>query len=137
LLARLGVEDRSDQRGEHRLLLLARVPERLAEEMDGAALPRRAEHLADRVLQSFVRVGDDQLHAGQATLDQAAEEVAPERLRLRFAAVEADHLAPTRLVHAVRDLCVPEIRSDRPSARCGALWWASVPCGEPVSIDAS
>jgi hypothetical protein len=89
LLARLGVEDRSDQRGEHRLLLLARVPERLAEEMDGAALPRRAEHLADRVLQSFVRVGDDQLHAGQATLDQAAEEVAPERLRLRFAAVEA------------------------------------------------
>src|SRR6266849_4814179 len=71
--------------------------------MDGAALPRRAERLADRVLQSFVRVGDDQLHAGQATLDQAAEEVAPERLRLALAAVEADHLAPTRLVHAVRD----------------------------------
>jgi hypothetical protein len=71
--------------------------------VDGAALPGRAEHLADRVLQSFVRVGDDQRHAGQATLDHASEEVAPERLGLALAAVEADHLAPTRLVHAVRD----------------------------------
>jgi hypothetical protein len=62
--------------------------------VDGAALPGRAEHLADRVLQSFVRVGDDQRHAGQATLDHASEEVAPERLGLALAAVEADHLAP-------------------------------------------
>jgi hypothetical protein len=44
LLARVGVEDRPDQRGEHRLLLRARMAERLAEEVDGAALPGRAEH---------------------------------------------------------------------------------------------
>jgi len=54
-----------------------------------------AEHLADRVLQALVRIRDDELHAGEAALDQAAEEVSPERLCLALAAVEADHLAPT------------------------------------------
>ena len=54
-------------------------------------------------LQALVRVRDNQLHAGEATLDQAAEEVTPERLRLALAAVDPDHLAPPRLVHAVRD----------------------------------
>jgi hypothetical protein len=33
LLARLGAEDRPEQRGEHALLLLAGVPERLAQEV--------------------------------------------------------------------------------------------------------
>ena len=62
-LARLdtvvGVEDRADQRRDHPLLLLADVAERLAQEVDGAALPGAAEHLRDRVLQALVRVGDD------------------------------------------------------------------------------
>src|SRR6266511_4771676 len=62
-----------------------------------------AEHLRDRVLQAFVRVGDDELHAGEAALDQRAEEVPPERFGLALAAVKADHLASTRLVDAVRD----------------------------------
>src|SRR6266545_543980 len=103
LLARLDVEDRPDQRGQHRLLLAAGVPERLAQEMDGAALPWTAEHLRDRILQAFVRVGDDELYAGEAALDQRAEEVPPERLRLALPAVKADHLASTRLVDAMRD----------------------------------
>jgi hypothetical protein len=71
--------------------------------MHDAALPGRAEHLADRVLEALVRVGDNQLHAREAALDERAEEVAPERLGLCLAAVDADHLAPTRLVHPVRD----------------------------------
>ena len=50
----------------------------------------------DRLLQAVVRVGDDELDAGQAALDQCAEEAAPERLRLRLAAVERDHLAGSR-----------------------------------------
>jgi hypothetical protein len=49
------------------------VAERLAQEVNGAALPEAAEHLSDRVLQPLVRVGDDELHAGQAALDEAAQ----------------------------------------------------------------
>ena len=79
------------------------MPERLAQEVDRAALPGSAEHLSDRLLQALVRVGDDEAHAGEAALDERTEEVAPERLRLALAAVEPDHLAPTGLVDAVRD----------------------------------
>ena len=64
------------------------MAERLAEEVDGAALPGAAEHLGDRLLQALVGVGDDELHAGQAALDQRAQELAPERLRLGLADVE-------------------------------------------------
>ena len=46
-------------------------------------------------------VADDQLHPGQPALDQVAQERAPERLRLRFADVEADHLSVAGLVHGV------------------------------------
>src|SRR5262249_46302467 len=45
--------------------------------------------------------GDDQLRAGQAALDQAAQEAAPERFGLALADVEADHLAVARLVYGV------------------------------------
>jgi len=50
-----------------------------------------------------VGIGDDELAAEQAALDQAAQERAPERLRLRLADVEADHLPAAGLVHAVGD----------------------------------
>lgn len=66
-------------------------------------LPGAAEHLTDRVLQPFVRIGGDKLDAGQAAADEAAQEVAPERLRLALIAVEPDHLAPKALVDAMRD----------------------------------
>src|SRR5512132_1934534 len=49
------------------------VPERLAQEVDAAALPGAAEHLADRLLQPGVRVGDDELHAAEAALYERAE----------------------------------------------------------------
>jgi hypothetical protein len=77
------------------------VPEHLAQEVDAAALPRTAEHLADRFLRAGVRVGDHELHAGQAALDQRAEDRAPERFGLGFADVERNHFAVARLVHAV------------------------------------
>ena len=44
-----------------------------------------------------------ELDAGQAARAQAAQELAPERLGLGLADVDADHLAPARLVHAVGD----------------------------------
>ena len=77
------------------------MAERLAEEVDAAALPGAAEHLPDRLLQPGVRVGDDQLHAAQAALDEAAQEAAPEGFRLRLADVKRDHLPVAGLVHPV------------------------------------
>ena len=54
-------------------------------------------------------VADDQLHPGQPALDQVAQERAPERLRLRFADVEADHLSVAGLVHGVGEhQCLPD-----------------------------
>jgi hypothetical protein len=90
----LGVEDRADQRGQQPVLIAARVPQAVSEEVHRAALPGRAEDLGDRVLQSLVGVGDDQLHADQAAGDQRAHEVRPERLGLGGADVQADDLPP-------------------------------------------
>jgi hypothetical protein len=77
------------------------VAERLAEEVDGAALPGTLQGLRDRGLEAGVRVGDDQLYSSEAALDQATEEAAPERFGLALAHVEADHLAVARLVHRI------------------------------------
>jgi hypothetical protein len=81
--------------------VFAHVPERLAQEVHRAALPGAVERLRDRSLQAGVRVGHDQLHAAETALDQAAEEAAPERLRLALADVEADHLSVAGLMHGV------------------------------------
>jgi hypothetical protein len=48
-------------------------------------------------------VGDAQPHAVQAPGTQAPEELAPEALGLGLAHVQADHLTPARLMHAVGD----------------------------------
>ena len=50
-----------------------------------------------------VRVADGQLHPDQATRNEAAHELGPERLGLRWADVQADDLPPAGLVHAVGD----------------------------------
>jgi hypothetical protein len=71
--------------------------------VDGAALPGAPEDLGDRGLQAAVGVGDGELDADQATLDQPSEEGGPERLGLGLADVDREDLAPAGLVHAVRD----------------------------------
>src|SRR4051812_38934180 len=71
--------------------------------MHGAALPRRPEDRRERGLQARMRIADRQLHADQAARDQASEELAPERLGLRLADVQADDLASAGLVNGVRD----------------------------------
>jgi hypothetical protein len=50
-------------------------------------LPRAAGHLRDRLLQPGVRIGDDQLHSGEAALDERAQKAAQKRFRLRLADV--------------------------------------------------
>jgi hypothetical protein len=69
------------------------VPERFAQEVDGAALPGAAEHLRDGLLEPGVRVGHDELDALKAALDERAQEATPEGLGLPLADVEGDHLA--------------------------------------------
>ena len=62
--------------------------------MHAAALPGGAEHPGDRLLEPFMGIGDDQLHAFQAALDQALEEAGPEGLGFGRAELQADDLAP-------------------------------------------
>src|SRR5919198_1279142 len=101
LLARVGLEDRPDQGGQEPMLVLAGVAEAIPEEVHAAALPGAAKQPGDRGLEPLVGVGDDELHAGEPASDQRLEELAPERLGLRLADVEAGDLPPARLVHAV------------------------------------
>ena len=76
------------------MLVLARMTEAIPEEVHGATLPGRAEHLRQGGLQSRVSVRDRELHAEQAALDETSEELAPEGLGLGLADVEADDLPP-------------------------------------------
>jgi hypothetical protein len=79
--------------------MAAQIPE----EVHGAALPRRPEHLRECGLEARMRGADRQLDADEATRDEAAEKVAPERLGLRGADIEADDLPPACLMDGVRD----------------------------------
>ncbi len=100
-LARVGVEGRPEQCRDHPLLVFADVAERLAQEVHRAALPGAAEYLPDRLLEAGMRVGDDELDAREATLDQSAQEAAPEGLGLGLSHIERDHLPVARLVHPI------------------------------------
>jgi hypothetical protein len=70
------------------VLVLARVPEAVSEEVHGAALPGAPEDLGDRGLQAAVGVGDGQLDADQAAPDEPSKESGPERLGLGLADID-------------------------------------------------
>ncbi len=56
------------------MLVLARLPQTVAQEVHRAALPwGAAEHSSDRRLETRVRVGNDELHSDQAASDKTAE----------------------------------------------------------------
>src|SRR5215217_7311803 len=63
--------------------------------------PAAAQDLRDRRLQRGVSVADGELNAGQTALDQAPEELGPERFGLRFADIDRENLATPGLMHAV------------------------------------
>ena len=72
------LEDGPHQGGDRRLRGLRDTGKQVAMVMGSAALPCRAgQHRGDRVAQPLVAVGGDQLHAGQAAGDQAAERQPP------------------------------------------------------------
>ena len=67
--------------------------EQVAHGVDAAALPGGAlEAAGDRLGQSGVGVGDHQAHTAEAAVDEAGEELAPERFVLRVADVDTEHL---------------------------------------------
>jgi hypothetical protein len=68
--------------------------ERVAHPVDAAALPGGAEDAGDRRLEPLMGIGDDELHALEAALDQALEKGRPEGLGFGGADVQADDLAP-------------------------------------------
>ena len=79
--------------GEHGVLALRHMGERVAHPVDVAALPRRAEHAGDRLPEALVGIGDDQLDVLQAAPDQALQEAGPKGLGLGGTDLETDDLA--------------------------------------------
>ena len=71
--------------------------------MNAAALPGGAEYLADRGLQPFMRIGDDELDAAQTPARKAAQELDPEGFGLAMADGHSQHLAPSIGIDAHRD----------------------------------
>ena len=88
-----GVEDFAQRGGDEASLGRAAVAVHVADEVDGAALPRRVEDPDDRVLEALMVVRDDEAKAVQAAGPEVAKELRPERLALDLADIEADHLA--------------------------------------------
>ena len=93
----------ADPGGDHALLGFAGIGQRIAHEVDAVALPGDAEDFANRRLQPFMRIGDDQLDAAQGAPGQAAQEFHPERLGFAVAGGYAEHFAPAVGVHAHSD----------------------------------
>ena len=86
-------EDRADRGGDHLGRALGDRGQDVAQEVDPAPLPGRADHhRADRGLQPGVGVGDHQLRPGQAAGLQRAQERGPERAVLGVADIEAEDL---------------------------------------------
>ena len=101
LLSKGGADGGSD----HAALLDVDASKCIAHEVNGAALPGSAEHLADRFLQTLMRVADHQLDAAQR----------PERFGLRGQNRYAENFAASVRVRAdaiitAKDTILPPCR---------------------------
>jgi hypothetical protein len=96
-------EERADDRAERVVLVAAHMAAQIAQEVHGAALPRRAEDLRQGGLQTRMRVAEGKLHADHAARDERPQELAPERLGLGGADVQADDLPAAGLMDGVGD----------------------------------
>ena len=96
-------EGGADGGGDHLALSLGNICQRVAHEMNAAALPGGAQHLGDGRLEALVGIGDHQLDAPQAPAREAAQVVALEGLGLRRANGQARDLAPAFCVDGHSD----------------------------------
>jgi hypothetical protein len=92
---RVLIEGGSERRYDDRAVLLADAGERVAHEVDAAALDGRSEHLGRGGLQPFVVVRDDQAGAAQAAIGEGAQELVPEDLGFTRLDGDAQNLAST------------------------------------------
>ena len=74
-----------------------------SDRVHATALEAGVEHLRRRGPEPLVVVGDDQLHAAQATIGKRAQKALPERLRLGRTGGDPEHLAPPVAVDADGD----------------------------------
>jgi hypothetical protein len=87
-------EDRADGGGDHLAAGFGDLGEHVAQEVDPATLPGRAEHhLLDGLSQALVRVGDDEVHPGETAGAQRPQERGPEDLVLAVTDRDAEDLA--------------------------------------------
>ena len=66
-------EGLAQRRRHHGVLALGDVGERVAHPMNPAALPAGTEDAGERLLETLMGIGDDQLHALQAAAHQRLE----------------------------------------------------------------
>ncbi len=94
-VSRVGLgEDGADDRGNHVLAGTRDDGEHISHEVNSAALPRGTlEHCADGLLQTAVRVGDDELDTVQPARLQRPKELGPEDLVLAVTDVETEDFA--------------------------------------------
>lgn len=76
--------------GNHGVLALGNIGERVAHRMNAAPLPCRAEGAGDGGLQPLMSIGDHQLDAGETPVHQVAQEAHPERLGFGRTDVQTD-----------------------------------------------
>ena len=91
-------EGRGDEGGCDAATLASGMGEQVAHQMHAAALPRGIQHPGNCGLQSFMGIGDHQLHATQATASELAQELGPECLGLGETDIHAEDLAPAVVV---------------------------------------
>lgn len=70
----------ADRSGNHGVLALGNVSERITHRMNPASLPCCAENTGNGGLQPLMSIGDDEFDASKATANQIAQEACPERL---------------------------------------------------------
>ena len=82
-------EGLADRRRDDGVLAAGHVGERVTHPVHAAPLPCRLEDAPDGGLEAGVRVGDDELHAGEPARLEPPQELRPEGLRLRGSGAEA------------------------------------------------
>ena len=92
-LERVLIEGGPKRRRDDRTVLLADAGQRVAHEMDAAALDGGAQNFGGGGLQPLVVVSDDQAGPAQATIGQRAEKLVPEHLGLAGLDGDAQNLS--------------------------------------------
>jgi site-specific DNA recombinase len=96
-------EGRRDEGGRDATALASGMGQEITHQMYAAALPSGMQHLGDGGLQSFVCIGDHQLHTAEAAASKLAQEFGPEGFCLGGTNIHAEDLASAVAVDADRD----------------------------------